>query len=158
MRELVLMLALLFAPTAIATPAPPAAGAPIEFRDAAEEVRFRALAAELRCVMCQNQSLADSDAPIAHDLRGQVLRLMRDGRSNDEIKAYMVERYSEFVLYEPPVRPITWLLWFGPVALLVAGGLLVAAIVRRRARALPARPPTVAGSATGPSDDSDQEW
>ena len=156
MKALMLVFALLFAACAAATP--PVAGAPAEFRDAAEEARFRALAAELRCVMCQNQSLADSDAPIAYDLRRQVLELMREGRSDDEVKQYLVERYSEFVLYEPPMRPITWLLWFGPLVGLVAGGLLVAAIVRKRARALPVQPPTVAGSATGPSDDSDQEW
>jgi cytochrome c-type biogenesis protein CcmH len=151
-----LLAALLALAPALAPAATPAAGAPVEFRDAAEEARFRALSAELRCVMCQNQSLADSDAPIAHDLRGQVLRLMRDGRSDAEIKAYLVERYSEFVLYAPPVRPATWGLWFGPLVLLLGGGLFVVALVRRRARALPDPPPTVAGSAT--SDDSDQEW
>lgn len=148
---LALVLALLPALAAATATAPVAA--PIEFRDAAEEARFRALSAELRCVMCQNQSLADSDAPIAHDLRGQVLRLMRDGRSNDEIKAYLVERYSDFVLYSPPVAPRTWLLWFGPLVLLAAGGGLIAAIVRRRAQALP-----VAGSPPSHPDDSDQEW
>jgi cytochrome c-type biogenesis protein CcmH len=125
---------------------------PIEFRDAAEEARFRALSAELRCVMCQNQSLADSDAPIAHDLRRQVLALMREGRSDEEIRAYLVERYSEFVLYAPPVRPATWLLWFGPLLALVAGGGVIATIVRRRARAAAAAP---MGDNPGPDD---QEW
>ena len=74
------------------------------FRDAAEEARFRALAAELRCVMCQNQSLADSSAPIARDLRNEVLELMQQGKSDDEIKAFLTERYSDFVLYRPPLR------------------------------------------------------
>jgi cytochrome c-type biogenesis protein CcmH len=151
---------------AIALPAvaagPVADPTPFEFRDAAEEARFRALAAELRCVMCQNQSLADSDAPIAHDLRRQVLALMREGRSDAQVKAYLVERYSEFVLYSPPVRPITWGLWFGPLLFVLAGGAVVAGIVRRRARALPAPPADVAGSASAtaanPDPDSDQEW
>jgi cytochrome c-type biogenesis protein CcmH len=159
LRGLLLAFALALAPgLVLATPAPPVAGAPVDFRDAAEEARFRALAAELRCVMCQNQSLADSDAAIAHDLRRQVLELMRAGRSDAEVKQYLVERYSEFVLYEPPVRPMTWLLWFGPLLLLAGGGVLIAAIVRRRARALPAAPADVAGSVPGSTDDPDQEW
>lgn len=123
-----------------------AAMEPIEFRDAAEEQRFRALSAELRCVMCQNQSLADSEAPIAHDLRLEVLKLMREGRDDAQIRQFLVERYSEFVLYQPPVRPGTWLLWFGPLLLLLGGGWVLARIVRRRAGSTPAEP--------GP----DQEW
>ncbi|WP_339829643.1 cytochrome c-type biogenesis protein [uncultured Arenimonas sp.] len=115
-----------------------AAFEPIEFRDAAEEARFRDLAAELRCVMCQNQSLADSDAQIAHDLRLQVLELMREGKTDDEIKDYLVARYSEFVLYSPPVRPATWLLWFGPAALLLGGAVVVVVVVKRRSRQAPA--------------------
>ncbi|HEX5756523.1 MAG TPA: cytochrome c-type biogenesis protein [Arenimonas sp.] len=121
---------------------------PFDFRDAAEESRYRALAAELRCVMCQNQSLADSDAQIAADLRRQVLALMREGRSDDEIKAYLVERYSEFVLYKPPVRPHTWLLWFGPFVLLLAGGVALILVVRHRAGKTPPLPPR----------EDDQEW
>jgi cytochrome c-type biogenesis protein CcmH len=124
------------------------AAAPIEFKDAAEEDRFRALSAELRCVMCQNQSLADSDAQIAHDLRQQVLVLMRQGKSDREIKEYLVARYSEFVLYKPPVKPATWLLWFGPGLILLGGAVAVAVVVRRRAQGAPATPP---------SEDS-QEW
>jgi cytochrome c-type biogenesis protein CcmH len=124
------------------------AAAPPQFRDAAEEQRFRALAAELRCVMCQNQSLADSDALIARDLRARVLELMREGRSDAEIKAYLVERYSEFVLYDPPLSARTWLLWFGPLLLLLGGGLWLAAIVRGRARQ----------ATRSPADDREQEW
>ena len=125
-----------------------AAAQPLRFADAAEEARFRALAAELRCVMCQNQSLADSDAPIARDLRAQVLEMMREGRSDDEIQAYLVERYSDFVLYRPPMKPSTWLLWFGPGLVLVGGAATVVAIVRRRAAAAPPAPPA----------EDDQEW
>ena len=117
-----------FAPTAAAQASDPA---PLRFRDGAEEARFHALVSQLRCVMCQNQSLADSDAQIARDLRAQVLQLMREGRSDDEIEAYLVERYSDFVLYRPPMKPSTWLLWFGPALLLLAGGVAVARIVRR---------------------------
>lgn len=121
---------------------------PFEFRDAEEEARFRALAHELRCVMCQNQSLADSNAMIAQDLRKQVLSLMREGRSDEEIKQFLVERYSEFVLYRTPVEPATWLLWFGPLVVLVGGAIAVVVIVRRRAAQVPPAPPA----------EDDQEW
>lgn len=114
---------------------------PMPFRDAAEEARFRALTAELRCVMCQNQSLADSSAPIARDLRREVFDLMREGRSDEEIKAFLVERYTDFVLYKPPLNDRTWWLWFAPVLILVAGAATVATIVRRRAKANSASKP-----------------
>jgi cytochrome c-type biogenesis protein CcmH len=104
------------------------------FASEAEAQRFLALTQELRCVMCQNQSLADSDARIAHDLRREVLDLMREGMTDAEIKAHLVARYGEFVLYQPPVAPHTWLLWFGPALLLLGGGLVVWRIVRTRDR------------------------
>lgn len=118
---------------------------PLVFRDAAEEARFRALVLQLRCVMCQNQSLADSDAMIAQDLRAEILAMMRQGRSDEQIKQFLVERYTDFVLYRPEVRPMTWLLWFGPLLLLIGGGIWIAGIVRRQAP--PAAPPP-----------DDQEW
>lgn len=120
---------------------------PIEYRSTAEEQRFKALSAELRCVMCQNQSIADSNAPIAHDLRMEVLRLMRDGRSDAEIKQYLVERYTDFVLYEPPMRGGNWILWIGPFALLLIGGLTVAAVIRGKQKQ-----PDAGGDGTG------EEW
>lgn len=120
---------------------------PMPFKDAAEEARFRALAAELRCVLCQNQSLADSNAQIAHDLRREVLELMREGRSDAEVKDFLVARYGEFVLYRPRVEGTTWLLWFGPALLVLAGGVVVAHIVRRRA-----------GTARAVADEDGQEW
>lgn len=127
---LALMLVLLPAPVLSQTVQDPT---PLEFRDQAEEERFRSLVAELRCVMCQNQSLADSDAQIAHDLRREVLSLMRRDLSDAQIRDFLVARYGEFVLYRPRVSANTWLLWFGPGVLLLAGALVVVRIVRRRA-------------------------
>ena len=121
---------------------------PLKFRDSAEETRFHALTAELRCVMCQNQSLADSNAQIAHDLRREVLDLMNQGKSDAEIKHFLVERYGEFVLYKPEVAGNTWLLWFGPALLLLAGAAIVFRIVRRRSQ-------SVAGTV---AHDDNQEW
>lgn len=109
----------------------------LQYRDRAEEVRFHALTAELRCVQCQNQSLADSNAQIAHDLRREVLKLMHEGRSDAEIKQFLVERYGEFVLYRPQLEASTVLLWFGPGLLLLAGAVLLIVYVRRRGRAVP---------------------
>ena len=120
---------------------------PPQFTDVAEERRFHALVSELRCVMCQNQSLADSNAQIAIDLRREVLTLMRGGKTDAEVKEYLVARYGEFVLYRPQVESTTWLLWFGPALLLLAGGFVVARIVRQRS-ALPA---------ASAADDT-QEW
>ncbi|NYZ61259.1 cytochrome c-type biogenesis protein [Luteimonas deserti] len=112
---------------------------PLEFRDPAEERRFHRLVSELRCVMCQNQSLADSNAQIAHDLRREVLHLMRRDLDDAAVKAHLVARYGEFVLYRPRVQPATWLLWFGPLLLLGAGGLVIwrLAGARRGGRPLP---------------------
>ena len=106
--------------------------APLQFRNAAEEARFHALTLQLRCVMCQNQSLADSNALIALQLRREVLDLMRQGKRDDQIKDYLVQRYGEFVLYKPRLEGGTLLLWIGPAVLLLAGAGVVAAIVRRR--------------------------
>ncbi len=90
----------------------------------AERERFHALAEELRCLVCQNQTLADSDAELAADLRREVEELMLAGRNDDEIKAHLVQRYGDFVLYRPPLQRNTWLLWAGPFALLVIGGVV----------------------------------
>ena len=106
--------------------------APLQFRDAAEETRFHALASELRCVMCQNQSLADSNALIALSLRHEVLELMHKGQTDAQIKDFLVARYGEFVLYQPKVAASTWLLWLGPALLLLVGAGVVVAIVRKR--------------------------
>ena len=110
---------------------------PLQYRSAAEEARFHALTAELRCVQCQNQSLADSNAQIAQDLRREVLALMHEGRSDAQIRQFLVARYGEFVLYRPQVESRTWLLWFGPLLVLLLGGTAVALVVRRRSAAAP---------------------
>ena len=110
---------------------------PLRFQTPGEEQRFHQLTEQLRCVMCQNQSLADSNALIAQDLRTEILKLMREGRSDDQIKAYLVARYSRFVLYRPQVEPLTWLLWFGPALLVICGGVAIAVIVRRHSRGVP---------------------
>lgn len=132
-----------------AIPAPVAASVdPLPFRDHAEEARFQNLAKELRCLVCQNESLNDSSAPLAADLRRDVFEQMQAGKSDAEIKDWLHERYGDFVLYDPPVRGGTLLLWFGPLLILLAGAGAVFAIVRRRAAALPGTPPTTPDSST----------
>ena len=90
------------------------------------------LASELRCLVCQNQTIADSNAPLAEDLRNQVREKMRGGASDSEIVDYMVARYGDFVLYRPPLKLTTALLWFGPLLLVVAGLLVLLRRLRRR--------------------------
>lgn len=94
-----------------------AAAAPTE---AELDARVHALSNELRCLVCQNQTLADSNADLAVDLRRQIREQLRGGASDQAVKDYLAQRYGDFVLYKPPLRPLTWLLWFGPL-LLVAG-------------------------------------
>ena len=132
MRLLLAMLLCIASLPAFAQANQQADATPLQFRDAGEETRFHALASELRCVMCQNQSLADSNALIALQLRREVLDLMREGRSDSEIKDFLVQRYGEFVLYQPKVAASTWLLWLGPALLLLVGAGVVVAIVRKR--------------------------
>ncbi|RBD73360.1 cytochrome c-type biogenesis protein CcmH, partial [Xanthomonas oryzae pv. oryzae] len=112
--------------------------APLRYASAEEEARFHALTAELRCVQCQNQSLADSNAQIAQDLRREVLALMHEGRSDAQIRQFLVARYGEFVLYRPRVESRTWLLWFGPLLVLLLGVGAVVLVVRKRSAAAPA--------------------
>lgn len=113
----------------------------LPFKDRAEEQRFQNLARQLRCLVCQNESLADSSADLAKDLRQEVFEQMRQGKSDDEIKHYLTARYSDFVLYNPPLRGSTILLWFGPLLVLLVGAGVVTTIVRRRAKASPVTPP-----------------
>ena len=99
-----------------------------------EKQHFKDLIEELRCLVCQNQSLLDSDAELAHDLRAEVYGMIQAGNSDDQIIEFLVARYGDFVLYSPPVKPITWLIWFGPfVLLLIALFLLFRALRRQQA-------------------------
>jgi len=96
------------------------------------EARYRVLIAEMRCPKCQNQNLADSDAPIAADLRGEIRRLLEAGYDDREIATHLVERYGDFVLYRPAVQKNTLVLWFGPAVLALIGLLVLVLIVRRQ--------------------------
>lgn len=109
---------------------------PYEFDGELQRKRFKALAEELRCTVCQNQSLADSDAPLAGDLRDEVFRMLQDNRSDQEIRNFMVERYGDYVLYRPPVAGHTLLLWGGPIALLLIGLVAAVFVIRKRRTAL----------------------
>ncbi len=109
---------------------------PFPFRTEVEEIRFKALAEEIRCTVCQNQSLADSDAPLAQDLRQQLFFMIQDGRSDQEIRNFMVERYGDFVLYRPPLASHTLLLWGGPVILLLIGLIASVVVIRQRKKLL----------------------
>ncbi len=107
---------------------------PLPFQDQAQRDRFNALAGELRCMVCQNQSLADSDAPLARDLRRELFELIDAGKTDAEIKTYLTDRYGDFVLYRPPLDRRTWWLWFGPGLLALFALGVVVAVVRRRGR------------------------
>jgi len=100
--------------------------------DAALEQHVQRLSEELRCVVCQNQSLADSHAPLAVELKAELRRQLANGAGDDEVKAYLVQRYGDFVLFRPPLRAATWPLWFGPLAMLVTGLVVLGLRQRRR--------------------------
>jgi len=106
-----------------------------EFKNEAERERYRTLVEELRCPKCQNQNIADSNAPIAMDLRREIYRMLEGGQSNEQIVDYLVARYGDFVLYKPPVNAKTLVLWYGPIVLLVIGFAVLAFILIRRRRA-----------------------
>jgi cytochrome c-type biogenesis protein CcmH len=111
-----------------------AAAVPSPASDAGLDARLKKLESELRCLVCQNQTLADSNAELAADLRREMRELALAGKNDDEIRAYLVARYGDFVLYDPPVKPVTWMLWFGPFALLSGGALAWWIVLRRRER------------------------
>jgi len=108
--------------------------------DPALEARARAISAELRCLVCQNQSLDDSNAELAHDLRVLIRERLKAGDSDEQVRQFLVRRYGEFILLKPPLQPDTYLLWFGPFALLLLGGVAVALHLRRRGRVAGAEP------------------
>jgi cytochrome c-type biogenesis protein CcmH len=101
------------------------------------EARLKQLAEELRCLVCQNQTIADSNAPLALDLRNQIRTQIAQGRSDDQIRTYMVERYGDFVLYRPPFKATTAVLWLAPLLLIIIGIVIFWSVVRRRKSAAP---------------------
>jgi cytochrome c-type biogenesis protein CcmH len=110
------------------------------FEDPGQQARYERLIRDLRCLVCRSESIADSNAQLASDLRREVETLMRAGKSDAEIHQFMTERYGDFVLMRPPVAPRTWLLWAAPALFLAIGLLATVAIVRRRALAGHANP------------------
>ena len=113
--------------------------APPMAEDPKLEARMVDISQELRCLVCQNESLASSQAELANDLRQEVRELIRSGKSDQEIKDFLVARYGDFVLYRPEVKPLTWVLWFGPFLLLVIAAIFLGVYLRqRRALAAPA--------------------
>jgi cytochrome c-type biogenesis protein CcmH len=132
MRWVLAGLLCLLPAVAAAKEAAPAADDPVL------EQRLMRLAQELRCLVCQNESLADSHADLAADLRNQIRAQMKAGRSDEQIKAWLTQRYGDFVLYRTPVKPVTVVLWFGPFVLLLGGlGGLLFYLSRRRKRVTP---------------------
>lgn len=130
MSKWLISLLLVMSAAVQAREAPPAAADPVL------EDRVMALSGELRCLVCQNQTLADSHAELAIDLKNQVREKLASGMTDKQVVDYMVERYGDFVLYRPPVKSTTWLLWFGPFLLLAVGiGVLAAKLMKRRGAA-----------------------
>ena len=109
-----------------------AADIPFEFEAQEQEQRYKDLIEELRCLVCQNQSLADSNADLAQDLRQEVYLMIIDGKGNDEIVDFLIKRYGDFVMYRPPVNTMTYFLWFGPFILLIAAVFLIILVGRNR--------------------------
>ena len=129
-RLAVLLLLALTLATGFAKEATPLADDPVV------EQRLIAISEEMRCLVCQNESLAGSRADLANDLRRELRELIRQGKTDAEIRDFMVSRYGDFVLYRPPVKPTTWLLWAGPFLLMGVGVAVLLVYLRRRNRAL----------------------
>ncbi len=105
--------------------------------DPVTEQRLIAISEEMRCLVCQNESLAGSRSDLANDLRREIRILINEGKTDEQIRNFMVERYGDFVLYRPPVKPITWLLWIGPFVILLAGIIGLMVYLRRRNQSMP---------------------
>jgi len=110
------------------------------FADPELQERYERLTRELRCLVCQNETIADSNAMLAADLRREVRELLGNGASDADVRAFMTERYGDFVLYRPPLAPRTWLLWSAPALLLLGAIGIAAVVIRRRVRAARANP------------------
>ena len=124
------------------------------FQDPDLQKRYESLTRELRCTVCQNQTIADSNATLAQDLRREVRRLMSEGRSDQEIRDFLTARYTDFVLYKPPVAPRTYLLWAAPVLLLVGGMGAAGLVIVRRARAVRDNPALLDDDNDNPTEHS----
>jgi cytochrome c-type biogenesis protein CcmH len=128
LRALLLAIVLLCAQSVFAIDSAPA------FDDPVQQARYERLARELRCLVCRSETIADSNAQLAADLRRQLRELMAAGKSDAEIMQYMTDRYGDYVLYKPPVLPRTWVLWAAPVLLLLGGGVTAAVVIARKSR------------------------
>ncbi len=128
------LLAVVIVVLALASSAAAFAIDPLPFKDAAQRDRFQHLTRDLRCMVCQDESLLSSNADFAKQLRRQIFDMMQQGKSDRQIKDWLVARYSTFILYDPPLAPSTIVLWFGTPAVLVAGGIVVIVLLRRRTR------------------------
>jgi len=133
---LLLLLLLLSAPFSLAKDAQPAGDDPLL------EKRLNNLSKELRCLVCQNETLADSQADLAEDLRREIREQMRAGKSDKEIIDFLTQRYGQFILYRPQVTPTTYLLWFGPFVLLLLGLLILFSYIKQRRDTIPDKPLT----------------
>ncbi len=110
-----------------------AADVPVKFNDPEQADRYYAMLEEVRCLVCQNQSLADSNAELAQDLRNEIYNMITTEKSDSEIISFLVERYGDFVLYRPPLQENTWLLWLGPFLFLLVGIVVAVIIIRKQA-------------------------
>ena len=137
MKAFLLLVMLLFSVAVSAQEAQPVS------EDPALEQRLLRLSQELRCLVCQNETLADSQAGLAQDLRGQIREQMRAGKTDKEIISYLTDRYGQFVLYRPPVQPTTYLLWFGPFLFLLGALALLFRYVKQRRDLIQESPLTV---------------
>ena len=128
-------LTLFFVLALLISPLHAAPVATYDFASEQQEALFNKLSNELRCLVCQNQAISDSNADLAKDLRDEIYGMLQQGKSEAEIIDFMVARYGDFVLYRPPLKPMTWLLWFGPAIALIAGFFFVLRIVSKQKRA-----------------------
>ena len=131
MKQILLISLLIFSfGSSLAKDATPLAEDPVT------EQRLIGISEEMRCLVCQNESLAGSRSDLANDLRREIRTLIKEGKSDDQIRSFMVDRYGDFVLYRPPVKPITWLLWIGPFVILLIGIAGLLTYLRRRNNAV----------------------
>jgi cytochrome c-type biogenesis protein CcmH len=131
-RVVLAMLLIIAAPALADSNLPPAQWSDRQLPDARQEAQAKALMEQLRCLVCQGQSIADSDAELAGDMRHMVRSRIATGESPEDIRRWLVERYGNWVSYQPPVEPVTWPLWLAPIVLLGLGGWLARSRLRRR--------------------------